>query len=104
MGTAAIGIAEKEDEEQGIDQQDIFYGVVSFLAAITPTGKPPPLAVRLAEALPFRRADNCSREPPFNEPPRSLGRRFSCETGKANLTSVGIASITLFSSQSTDVV
>src|SRR4029453_7553817 len=66
--------------------------VLSLVAAhgsyvITPTGKPPPLAVRLAEALPFRRAAECSREPPFNEPPRSLGRRFSCETGKANLTS-----------------
>jgi len=35
MGTAAIGITEKEDEEQGIDQQDIFDGVVFFLAAIT---------------------------------------------------------------------
>ena len=35
MDTAAIGITEKEDEEQGIDQQDIFDGVVFFLAAIT---------------------------------------------------------------------
>ena len=35
MGTAAIGVTEKEDEKQGIDQQDIFDGVVSFLAAIT---------------------------------------------------------------------
>jgi hypothetical protein len=35
MGTAAIGIAQKEDEEESIDEQDIFDGVVSFLAAIT---------------------------------------------------------------------
>jgi len=35
MGTAAIGVTEKEDEKQGIDQQDIFDGVVFFLAAIT---------------------------------------------------------------------
>jgi hypothetical protein len=35
MGAAAIGVAQKEDEEQGIDQQDIFHRVVSFLAAIT---------------------------------------------------------------------
>jgi hypothetical protein len=35
MDTAAIGVAEEEDEEQGIDQQDIFYRVVFFLAAIT---------------------------------------------------------------------
>ena len=35
MGTAAIGVTEKEDEKQGIDEQDIFHGVVFFLAAIT---------------------------------------------------------------------
>src|SRR5712692_1523816 len=32
---AAIGVAQEEDEEEGIDQQDIFDRVVSFLAAIT---------------------------------------------------------------------
>jgi len=31
MGTAAIGVTEKEDDEQGIDEQDIFDGVVFFL-------------------------------------------------------------------------
>src|SRR5215467_11640167 len=36
MDTAAVGVAQKEDEEQGVDQQDIFDGVVFFLAAITP--------------------------------------------------------------------
>jgi len=35
MATAAIGVTEKEDDEQGIDEQDIFDGVVFFLAAIT---------------------------------------------------------------------
>ena len=35
MGAAAIGVAQKEDEEQGIDEQDIFDRVVFFLAAIT---------------------------------------------------------------------
>ena len=35
MHTAAIGVTEKEDDEQGIDEQDIFYRVGSFLAAIT---------------------------------------------------------------------
>src|SRR5215471_16418362 len=35
MGTAAVGVAQKEDEEQGIDQQDIFDRVILFLAAIT---------------------------------------------------------------------
>src|SRR2546425_10096158 len=35
MGAAAIGITEKEDEEQGIHEQDIFYRVVFLLAAIT---------------------------------------------------------------------
>jgi len=35
MDTASNGVTEKEDREQGIDQQDIFYGVVLFLAALT---------------------------------------------------------------------
>jgi hypothetical protein len=35
MGAAAIGVAQKEDDEQGIDEQDIFDGVVLFRAAIT---------------------------------------------------------------------
>src|SRR5499433_4319397 len=35
MGTAAVGVAQKEDDEQGIDEQDIFDRVVFFLAAIT---------------------------------------------------------------------
>jgi hypothetical protein len=35
MDATAIGVAEEEDEEQGIDQQDIFDRVVFFLAAIT---------------------------------------------------------------------
>ena len=35
MGAAAIGVTEEEDNKQGIDQQDIFYGVVLFLTAIT---------------------------------------------------------------------
>ena len=35
MDTAAVGVAQKEDDEQGIDEQDIFDGVVLFLPAIT---------------------------------------------------------------------
>jgi hypothetical protein len=35
VSATAIGIAEKEDRERGIDQQDVFYRVVFFLAAIT---------------------------------------------------------------------
>jgi hypothetical protein len=35
MHAATMGVAQKEDEEERIDQQDIFYGVVSFLPAIT---------------------------------------------------------------------
>src|SRR5262245_13075244 len=34
MDTAAVGIAQKEDDEERIDQEDIFDGVVLFLAAI----------------------------------------------------------------------
>src|SRR4029453_11970241 len=35
MDPAAVGVAQKEDDEQGIDEQDIFDSVVFFLAAIT---------------------------------------------------------------------
>src|SRR5207245_10833474 len=35
MDTAAVGVAQKEDEEERIDEQDIFEGVVLFLAVIT---------------------------------------------------------------------
>jgi len=35
MGTAAVGVAQKEDDEQGIDEQDIFDRVILFLPAIT---------------------------------------------------------------------
>ena len=35
MGAAAIGVTEKKDDEQGIDEQDIFDRMILFLAAIT---------------------------------------------------------------------
>src|SRR6266566_9609177 len=35
MHTAAIGLAQKEDREEGIHEQDIFDGVVLLLPAIT---------------------------------------------------------------------
>jgi hypothetical protein len=35
MEVASGGVAEEEDDEQGIDQQDILYRVVLFLAALT---------------------------------------------------------------------
>src|SRR5262245_64458972 len=35
MDTATIGLAEEKDEEQGVDEEHIFYGMVFFLAAIT---------------------------------------------------------------------
>jgi hypothetical protein len=35
MHTAAMGRTQKQDEKQGIDEQDIFDRVISFLAAIT---------------------------------------------------------------------
>src|SRR5215470_15856078 len=35
MDPATVGVAQKEDREEGIHEQDIFDGVVSFLAAIT---------------------------------------------------------------------
>ena len=35
MGTAAVGVAQKEDEEERIDEQDMFDRVIAFLAAIT---------------------------------------------------------------------
>jgi hypothetical protein len=35
MDTAAVGVAQKEDDEESIDEQDIFDCVVFFLVAIT---------------------------------------------------------------------
>ena len=35
MDVAAVGVAQKEDRQWGIGEQDIFDGVVLFLAAIT---------------------------------------------------------------------
>src|SRR6266568_934907 len=35
MDAAAVGVAQKEDREEGIDEQDIVDGVVLFLAALT---------------------------------------------------------------------
>src|SRR5262245_40079566 len=35
MDTATVGVTEKEDREEGIDEQDIFERVVFFLPAIT---------------------------------------------------------------------
>jgi hypothetical protein len=35
MDATTIGVAEEKDDEQGIDQQDIFDRVIFFLAAIT---------------------------------------------------------------------
>ena len=35
MDAAAVGVAQKEDQEEGIDEQVICDGVVLFLAAIT---------------------------------------------------------------------
>ena len=35
MDATAICVAQKEDRQRRIDQQDIFYGMVFFLAAIT---------------------------------------------------------------------
>ena len=49
---------------------------------LTPPGKPPPLAVRLEEALPFRRVidDLLSMNREVQK------RRSTCESGKANRT------------------
>src|SRR5262245_37893926 len=35
MGTTAVRVAQEEDNEERIDEQDIFDGVISFLATIT---------------------------------------------------------------------
>ena len=35
MGAATVGVAQKEDTEEGIDQQDMFDRMVLFLAALT---------------------------------------------------------------------
>ena len=35
MDAATVGVAQKQDREEGVDQQDIFDRMVSFLTAIT---------------------------------------------------------------------
>ena len=35
MDAASEGLAQEEDGEEGINEQDIFYRVILFLAAIT---------------------------------------------------------------------
>jgi len=35
MDAVTVGVAQKEDRQRGIDKQDIFDGVILFLAAIT---------------------------------------------------------------------
>ena len=35
MDVISIGVTQEKDEEEGIDQQDIFHRMVFFLAAIT---------------------------------------------------------------------
>src|SRR5215210_911677 len=35
MDAAANGVAEEQDDEHGIDQQDVFYCMVLFLATVT---------------------------------------------------------------------
>src|SRR5262249_55663151 len=35
MDTAAVSVTQKEDDEESIDEQDIFDGVIPFLPAIT---------------------------------------------------------------------
>jgi hypothetical protein len=35
MEAAPDSVAEEDDEEQGIDQKDVLYGMVLFLAAVT---------------------------------------------------------------------
>src|SRR3954470_4555349 len=35
MDAAANGVAEEQDDKHGIDQQDILYGMVLFLATVT---------------------------------------------------------------------
>ena len=35
MDAAANGVAEEQDDERGIDQQDVLYRMVLFLATVT---------------------------------------------------------------------
>jgi hypothetical protein len=46
MGTAGVGVTQKEDDERRVDQQHVFHGMALFLAAITA-----PLLSRILGAL-----------------------------------------------------
>jgi hypothetical protein len=59
MGAAAVSVAEEEDHEQGIDEQDIFYGVVFFLAAIHLLSAPLTIPLVCCHINHFRQAARC---------------------------------------------
>jgi hypothetical protein len=59
MGTATISGAQKEDEEESIDEQDIFDRVVFFLAAINLLSAPLMIPLVCCHINSFRRASSC---------------------------------------------
>ena len=59
MGAATIGVAQEEDEEQRIDQEDIFYRVVLFLPAINLLSAPLTIPLGCCHINRFRRASRC---------------------------------------------
>ena len=65
------------------------------MAFITPIGKPPPLAVRLAEALPFRRAQGSEERRTLNVRPPAYGRGLpDTYPGRAGLWRGDMARVT----------
>src|SRR4029434_1563050 len=57
-----------------VTRQGLQDGIAGQTGDITSTGKPPPLAVRLAEALPFRRAQGSEERRTLNVRPPAYGR------------------------------
>ena len=52
--------------ERDADDLDCYADLSEYGMDVTPIGKPPPLAVRLAEALPFRRAQGIEERRTLN--------------------------------------
>src|SRR5215475_4231253 len=62
---------------------------------VTPIGKPPPLAVRLAEALPFRRAQGSEERRTLHVRPPAYGRGLpDTYLGRADLWRGGMSRVT----------
>src|SRR5215510_9538842 len=78
MDTATVGVTQKEDDEQGIDEQDVLERVIFFLPAITLEFIPiKPLAATDASARGSCAGHNRVPSPDRGRPPSTAGSGLS---------------------------